>query len=177
VSYWGKKLGTPPPPAPPQQRYSAEVLPRGMGNDTQAIQRAVNDYVSRLPGSQYAPPSPPPVGGIQTSEWRPKSAAENPQNVSDVLPIWHWGGDPRGGAGETQRIGACPHCGSNNYFSRSQGTVLNSSSGQMVPPAPECWECGYPRTQGALGSAHIEGPAQASRQGASPPAAVAALMK
>jgi hypothetical protein len=164
MSFWGNKLGSAPPPAP-QQRYGSDVLPRGMGSDQQSVQRAVNDYVSRLPGQQYAPnPVSTPLTGTQ---WQPKSAAENPQNVSDVLPIWHWQG--KEGAAETQRIGACPNCHSNNYFSRSTGSQINTNTGQMVPPAPECFECGYPRQQGALaGSAAIEGPAAAARQGNAP---------
>lgn len=174
MSFWGNKLGpVAPPPAAPQPRYTPDVLPRGMGGTDQSMQRAVNDYYGRLPGQTMAPPGvvpqqfgvqPPPQG------WQPKSAAENPSNVADVLPIWHWQGDMRGGAGETAMLGPCPHCGSNNYFSRSSGmgNVVNTTTGQMVPPTPECFECGYPRLQGALGTAHIEGPAMAARQGAAP---------
>ena len=167
MSFWGNKLGAPAPPAQPQPRYGPDVLPRGVGGDSQSMQRAVNDYVSRLPGSTYAPPAS--VGVQQQQTWQPKSAAENPTNVADVLPIWQWSGDPRGGAGETAKIGACPNCHSNNYFSRSTGSVVNTQSGQMVAPAPECFECGYPRTQGGLsGASNTTGPAMAARQGATP---------
>lgn len=169
MSYWGKKLGAPPPPPPPQPRYAPNDLPRGMGQD---IQRAVNDYVARLPGTQYAPQVQQPQ-----QQWQPKSAAENPKDVADVLPIWHWQGDQRAGAGETAKMGACPNCGSNNYFSRSTGSVINTQSGQSAAPAPECFECGFPRQQGALGSAHIEGPSMAARQGQSPTPAIAAQMQ
>ena len=165
-SYWAKKLGTPPPAAPPQpvQRYSPEVLPRGVGGDSQSIQRAVNDYVARRPGQPQQQPTP----GYQPPAQEFVANTTNPTHVSDVLPIWQWQGSAKGGAGETQRVGACPECGSNNYFSRSSGAVFNINSGKQVMPAPECFECGYPRQQGALGQAHVEGPAMAARQGASP---------
>lgn len=175
MSFWGNKLGPvapPPPQQQPQQRYGSDVLPRGMGGGTNDMQRAVNDYVSRLPGQAMAPPGtlPTQFGVQQPQGWQPKSAAENPSNVSDVLPIWHWQGDPRGGAGETATLGPCPHCGSNNYFSRSSGmgNVVNTQTGAMVPPTPECFECGYPRLQGQLGTATVTGPAHAARQGAAP---------
>ena len=168
-NYWAKKLGPPPapPPAPPQPRYGPDVLPRGMGSDPQSVQRAVNHYVSTLPGQQFSPQVAAPIQQPQP-QWQPKSPAENPTNVADVLPIWQWQGDQRGGAGETVRTGACPACHSNNYFSRSSGSVINVNSGQSAAPAPECFDCGYPREQGGLGSAHVEGPAMAARQGATP---------
>ena len=171
MGFWDKKLGpmAPPPPAPPA-RYAPNDVPRGMGNDAAAQQRAVNDYVSRLPGQQYQQ-QVAPQAFVQGAQWQPKSAAENPTNVSDVLPIWHWQGNPQGGAKDTATLGNCPHCGPSNFFSRSNGMgTLNQNTGMMVHPAPECFECGYPRNEQGLisGSAAIEGPAMAARQGTNP---------
>lgn len=172
MSFWGNKLGptAPPPPPAPGPQYAPGVVPSGIPTDPGAQQRAVNDYVSRLPGHQYAQQqAPAPQAFVQGAQWQPKSAAENPTNVSDVLPIWHWQGNPQGGAKDSATLGNCPHCGSTNYFSRAAGgAVVNTSTGQMVAPTPECFECGYPRQQGALGQAHIEGPAMAARQGEKP---------
>lgn len=56
-------------------------------------------------------------------------------------------GEWQGGEGmaELKRIGMCPGCGSPNFFSREQG------EGGMIrrgpPPAPMCFECGYPLRQ------------------------------
>jgi hypothetical protein len=170
-SFWGEKLGTAPPP-PPRQVFNPNYVPRGMGSDDQSMQRAVNDYVSRLPGQQMNP-QPPPPAAMQGAQWQANST--NPTHVSDVLPIWQWQG--KEGAAETARIGVCPHCGSTNYFSRSSGTVINTNSGTSAAPAPECFECGYPRTQGVLGSAHIEGPSLAARQGSSPSAPMGSIAR
>ena len=164
MSFWGEKLG-PAPPAAPRQVVNPNYVPRGMDATDQGMQRAVNDYVSRLPGQQYnqqqvAPQVPSAMAG---SQWQPNP---NGDKVSDVLPIWQWQGNE--GAQETAKIGNCPHCGSTNYFSRSTGSVINTQSGTSASPRPECFECGYPNSQGMLGSAHVEGPAMASRQGATP---------
>jgi hypothetical protein len=94
--------------------------------------------------------------------------------MSDVVPIWNWKGNLKGGAGETEKVGSCPQCGSPRFFSRANGgTVMNSNTGQMCAPKPECMECGYPNEQGALGYQHagaikvVEG-AVAARQGKAP---------
>lgn len=75
----------------------------------------------------------------------------DPQKVADVLPIWQWGGNPRGGAGETATTGDCPNCGSPRFFSKRQGGVTTANG--VVYPNPECMDCGYPREQGQLGVA------------------------
>lgn len=163
MSFWGEKLGTAPPP-PPRQVVNPNYVPRGMDATDQGMQRAVNDYVSRLPGQTMAPQQyQQQVPVAMQQQWQP-----NPQGdkVGDVLPIWQWQG--KEGAAETAKTGNCPNCNSTNYFSRSSGSVINTQSGTQATPAPECFECGYPRQQGALGMAHVEGPAMASRQGATP---------
>jgi len=173
-SFWGEKLGTAPPP-PPRQVINPNYVPRGMGNDDQSMQRAVNDYVSRLPGAQMNP------------QLQPSQFQQQPQYQPDPLDpegefkyaVRSWQG--REGAQETARIGACPHCGSNNYFARSTGSVINTQSGTSASPRPECFECGYPTTQGALGNNHANagaaGPAVAARQGATPSAPMGSIAR
>jgi hypothetical protein len=154
--------------------YGPNTLPQGMGGTDQSRQRAVNDYVSRMPGAQYqAQVQAPQAPVMQGSQWQQNTT--NPTNVADVLPIWQWQG--KEGAAETARIGTCPNCHSTNYFARSSGTVINTNNGTSAAPAPECFECGYPRQQGALGQAHVEGPAMASRQGASPSAPMGSIAR
>lgn len=162
MSFWGEKLGTTAPPAPPRQVVNPNYVPRGMDATDQGVQRAVNDYVSRLPGQQMAP-------HIQPNQFPQQQQYQYQPDPLDPdgplkLAIRTWQGGP--GRQETERVGACPQCGSNNFFSRS--TDQNGQPLRMAP-APECWECGYPRGQGVLaGAAATQGPAQASRQGANP---------
>ena len=94
-NYWAKKLGPPPapPPAPPQPRYGPDVPPRGMGSDPQSVQRAVNHYVSTLPGQSLSPQVAAPIQKPQPNGSQ-NLPAENPTNVADVLPIWQWQGRP-----------------------------------------------------------------------------------
>jgi hypothetical protein len=76
---------------------------------------------------------------------------------------------------ENAHTGNCPGCGSYRYFSRrSEGKTTQNG---FVEPRPQCFECGYPNEQGALGiSAKAVGSAMPSRQGASPSMALAAQM-
>lgn len=131
--------------------------------------RAINHYMTGQNPNYQQQPTPYPQEqneGIWTEQ------------VPDVVDPetgklnWRrWGGDMRAGAGETARIGNCPECGSNQYFSRSNGDGGHMmSNGVMAYPKPECFACGYPRQQGAIGTgAKIVGGAIASRQGAAPP--------
>jgi hypothetical protein len=160
MSFWANKLGTTAPPAAPRQVINPNYVPRGMGSDTQTIQRAVNDYVSRLPGQTMAPPgTPPPLYQQQQYQADPLDPTGDFK-----MAVRNWQGGQ--GRKETETYGGCPACGSNNFFSRS--TDLNGMP-LRIAPAPECWECGYPRGQGVLaGAAAQQGPAQASRQGSNP---------
>jgi hypothetical protein len=172
-SFWGNKLGTTAPP-PPQPVINPNYLPRGMGNTDQSRQRAVNDYASRMPGQYQAPQAPPPAAPLQGSQWQQNTT--DPTRVAEVLPIWQWQG--KEGAAETARIGNCPSCGSTNFFSRSSGTVINTNSGTAASPAPECFECGYPRNQGIIaGTASTSDPAMAARQGAAPSAPLGSIAR
>lgn len=159
MSFWGEKLGPAPPP-PAQPRYNPNYVPRGMGSDDQSMQRAVNDYVSRLPGQQMNPQQPP-APQQQQQQYQP-DPLDPTGDFKMAVRSWQGGQ----GRQETERTGTCPACGSNNFFSRS--TDGNGMPLRMAP-APECWECGYPRGQGVLaGAAAKQGPAMASRQGANP---------
>lgn len=160
MSFWAKKLG---PGAGEQQRgispqrssIPAHLLPQGL---------------SRPQQPSYAPAMPQPPAAPYEG-WQPSA---DPHWVGEMLPIWQWQGNPRGGAAETE---LCPDCGSSNYFSRASEAKINQY-GQRVLPAPECFNCGYPRQQLALGPAAVSGAAQASRQGqapAAPPGSVGTL--
>lgn len=140
-NWWANKLA---PTAPPPQR-AYDPSPR------QPAQ--VN-----FPQPQYRQPAPP-----EEQEWQPNT--QDPSKVGEVLPIWHWKGNPRGGAAETQ---GCPACGSPRFFSRQQTGGVSTSQG-VVYPRPECFECGYPNEQGTLGvPASVTAGAIQARQGESP---------
>lgn len=169
MGFWDRKLGPTTPPAPASAPvYAPNDLPRGMDSDHQAIQRAVNDYMSRLPGQQFQQVVP---GRQQQQPLTPQQQYAQQYQPDPLDPdaqfkmaVRTWQGGP--GKQETARVGSCPQCGSNNFFSRS--TDQNGMPLRM-PPAPECWECGYPRGQGVLaGTAATEGPRMAARQGQNP---------
>lgn len=157
---WGKKLGG-EAPAPVPAPYGPGVMPRGMGNGdhAQVIDHYLGGQQFRQPSYQAQPLTPEP--------WRQNN--NDPTKVSEVLPIWQWQGNPRGGAKETAELGSCPNCGSPRFFSRSNGNSVTTNHGVFYP-APECYDCGYPREQGILaGSAAKSGPAQAARGADAPP--------
>lgn len=161
MSFWGEKLGSAPPPAP-RQVINPNYVPRGMDPTDAGVQRAVNDYVSRMPGRQMAPPVVQPSQFTQPPPGYQPDPLDPDAEFKMAVRTWQGGQ----GRKETETYGSCPACGSNNFFSRS-------TDGNGVPlrmaPAPECWECGYPRGQGVLaGAAAQQGPAMASRQGSNP---------
>ena len=49
-------------------------------------------------------------------------------------------------AGDIQN---CPSCGSRNFFARKFGSIMGP--GGLVPPAPECFDCGFPLRQTGSG--------------------------
>lgn len=96
----------------------------------------------------------------------------DPSKMSEVWPLWKWRGNPRGGARDTAQLGNCPNCHGTRYFSRvgpdGSGRVTRSD-GVTMDPAPECFECGYPRNQGSLGVPAGSGGALPARQAESAP--------
>ena len=136
-SWWGNKLGT------PTQRPQQNPVPQ---------QRSPQDYLAQhqqqqvqAPQQPYTPPDPGDPYGHQKG-------------------IWNWQGNLKGGLGETLSTGACPECGSNQYFSRAGSGGVTTPNG-VVYPAPECFECGYPRLQGNLGvPVSVQGQVMSSRQ-------------
>lgn len=148
MTWWANKVGAPaqrqapqrPPVAPPQGGYPV------------------------APPTQYQQQAPPQ----EQQEFAPNTT--DPTKVSDVLPIWQWQGNERGGLGESRKVGNCPSCNSPRFFSRANGAgVLNHNTGQTYYPQPECADCGYPREQGSLGVASSTvGASLPARQGAAP---------
>lgn len=124
-NWWGNKLGAPAPRqdyAPQQQRSPQDYLAQQQQQQQAAPQQP----------QQYEPPDPGDPHGHQKG-------------------MWNWQGNPRGGLGETISTGNCPNCNSNKYFSRRDTGGVTTSNG-VVYPSPECFECGYPRIQGSLGT-------------------------
>lgn len=188
MGFWDKALGTGPTPQPP---YNPN-LPRRP--EQQHLQQPQFQPQAPPPGYQQPQPyqNPPqyqaPVQGAPDpayADFVPNTV--DPSKMSEVLPIWGWHGNqkydhqgnPMGGAAESQASGNCPHCGSVQYFSRHNGESPGSSAGVttangVVYPAPECFECGYPRIQGNLAAPPgQQGPVTvvgtgAARQGARP---------
>jgi hypothetical protein len=161
ANWWAKKLGAPSPPPPVNPN-----LPTGLG-----FQRpqSVQHYIDQRGGPLASPAAP-------TAEWHQN--LQDPTKMSEVLPIWHWQGNPRGGAGETARTGNCPGCGSPRYFSlQTPETGKMNREGQMVYPTPECADCGYPKQQGSLAAGvRSSGAAVVARQ-AEAPAPVGSIVR
>jgi hypothetical protein len=121
-----------------------------------------------------------PQGGLQPQQFQQPQQQQpaqefvpnttDPTKMSEVLPIWQWQGNVKGGLGESMTTGDCPACGSARFFSRTNGGgVMNANTGVTYYPKPECADCGYPNEQGSLGvSAQATGSALPSRQGAAP---------
>jgi predicted RNA-binding Zn-ribbon protein involved in translation (DUF1610 family) len=53
------------------------------------------------------------------------------ENLYEMAGHWH------GGKAHQVDTQPCPNCGSNQFFSRSQGIRRGP------PPAPHCYNCGY----------------------------------
>lgn len=154
MGFWDKKLGNAGPA--PRPAFDPGIMP------------------GRQPQYQQPPQYQAPVQqGPDASYEGFVPNTTDPTKMSDVLPIWGYHGNPKGGAGETAVLGNCPNCSSPRFFSRRDGGVFNSNTGQHVAPAPECFECGFPRIQGALGvslpAQAAVGPTSAARQGYAPP--------
>jgi len=140
-NWWGSKLGNPGPAAPRELPYTRPAPVRG-------------------PGPVYPPQ---PVGSPMQEAPQGLTEPYDPSRFHEQ--IWQWGGSMRGGAGETARTGNCPNCGSPRYFSRAGAWPVTTATG-VVQPGPECFECGYPRIQGALSGAQPTGAVHQARQGA-----------
>lgn len=144
MGFWEKHLG---PAQPPRPTPYQGVLPRGMGQNQD---RAVTHYMERQ--------------GIPQPPLEPLGEPMGPNGeipAGDAMRMWQG----KEGAQETARTGNCPECGSTLYFSRSSGKVTTAHG--VVTPAPECFECGYPRQQGTIDAVvSTDGSApQPSRQG------------
>ena len=130
----------------------------------------------QAPVGYQQPPAAPPVRirtadgqsiEVDASSLQEALAASQPPADGDPnnykRRMWSWRGNPRGGLGETMNVGACPGCGSINYFSRAGGVTRGPA------PAPHCYDCGYPTIQtgspmGAGQGAKAVGPAHQAVQ-------------
>lgn len=106
-------------------------------------------------GPRPAPRQPPvfvPQGGRAVPvEQQPQTVS--PQGVhipvdeqgqvhaGDAWQVWQG----KDGVKEMKELGGCPECGSPNYFARAQGVLRGP------PPAPHCYDCGYPLVQAGSG--------------------------
>lgn len=155
--WWGEKLrGN--QPAPQRQSFGAPIVQS-------------QQFYPQQPQPQPGPPQPAPG----PESYVPPEPGD-PYGYHKTM--WQWQGNPNGGAGETQKVGNCPSCGSSRFFSRQSPETGITTANGTVYPSPECAECGYPRQQGALGvSAKAVGNAIPARQGESlsPPGSLASL--
>lgn len=128
-TWWERKLGSPPPAV-----RENPLMPRGMGH--QPREQAVDHYLQRQPQPQQQQEYPQQQG----------LAGLDGQHSQLINAAMNWKGDRTGALTET--AGQCPHCGSNNYFSRREGAVTTDHG--VVPARSECFDCGYPLRQGTL---------------------------
>lgn len=167
-SFWAKKLGTAAPAAPRQAPYQGQ-LPRGMGQDHD---QTVQHYMDR----RQVVSEPQFTGRPQEQAYDGQQGPPVDENgmvyYLDAVKAYKGTRQLRE---ENAKTGDCPNCGSYRYFSRaSEGKTTQNG---FVPPRAQCFECGYPNEQGALGiSAKAVGSALPSRQGAAPSMALAAQM-
>lgn len=167
-NWWAEKLNNGRPAVPQQQPvYPSPQHPAG----------PIAGGFPAPPGQQ--PPQQPPAP--------PEEAPPPPGAENSALPgWWNWRGNRKGAAAESTN---CPSCGSPRYFTQRSGGVLNTQTGLMAYPKPECMECGYPNEQGSSGMSDAQiqqgtaviahGPARLARQdeAAPPPGSIGHLRR
>ena len=84
------------------------------------------------PQPQYQQPSPQ-YPQQQQQQQQPQVTADN---LLDAAHAW------RGGEATRKETRNCPSCGSDLYFSRTNGGGVPTERG-MVTPDPRCYSCGY----------------------------------
>jgi hypothetical protein len=160
-NWWADKLGA--TPAAPAPREFGQQLPQAVHHYAERIGAPVADPLpaqQQLPIDNYEPPEP----------GDPYAHRKN---------IWKWRGNLQGGAKETAVLGNCPACGSARYFSRQCPETAKTTQNGTFYPAPECFECGYPRQQGTLSTSTITAGATVARQAEAqaPPGSLASLRR
>lgn len=86
------------------------------------------------PAPQPAYQAPQPTYQQPQYQQQPGVVVEEPLNLHNfVEQMGRW----RGGAAHRTDQHPCPECGSNLFFSRTNG------GSRMAPPAPHCFSCGY----------------------------------
>jgi len=110
-------------------------------------------YARKLAGRQPArtstppqsPPAPVRIPSVPTHDHTAQPEVKvTTENLAEAAALW------QGGQGTKTEQQLCPHCGSNLYFSRSNGTGESGGSGArivtqsgMASVAPRCFSCGY----------------------------------
>ena len=154
MGYWDRVLGGQQPApvrtAPPAARplpVGQESLPVGFADYNEQMLGIYRQQRGLAP-QQQQPQGPVPVEMLVTAEDLEPPDSQDPHG--HYRNRKRWGGNPKGGAFETDHTGPCPNCGSAMFFSRSidaQGRplgVTNLKTGQFVSPKPRCDTCGYP---------------------------------
>lgn len=99
-------------------------------------------WTRKLSGNPSSPPPanrPPDRVLPRLPEQTPKNAPQIQVNADNFAEAsTHW----TGGEATRTETGNCPNCGSDLYFSRSNGGAVYSERGQAAP-APRCYACGF----------------------------------
>ena len=108
------------------------------GNSTPPPQRVLQQYPQQ---QHYQPQAPQQYQQYPQQQPYPPQYQQYPQpqqlppvtieNLFGAMGFW------RGGKAHQIDREPCPECGSNQYYSRSQGARRGP------PPAPHCYNCGY----------------------------------
>lgn len=157
--WWDRKLGRAGarPGATPRQ---SPIGPPTNGYDLYRARHPevfdgfpVDQAQDAVPAILQQPQAPRMITDPRTGQQVPEGAFLNEAGqivVPSTVAIRAWQG--RDAAKEQER---CPSCNSPRYFSRQQGIRRGP------PPAPECFECGYPLVQSGSGMGGLAGASSA----------------
>lgn len=87
---------------------------------------AVHGYPQGSPPQQAPQQAQPQQQGFDVDQLE-----KTPENVKLMMQYW------TGGEGTKTEVNRCPSCGSDHYFSRSQGVMRGPA------PAALCYTCGF----------------------------------
>lgn len=95
-----------------------------------------NWWVKKLGNPAQTPPTVPPLSTPTRVPPMPPATPVQGETLSETGLAW------RGGDATRTETARCPNCGSDLYFSRSNGGTTVTSGG-LASPAPRCYACGY----------------------------------
>lgn len=87
--------------------------------------------------AHYQPPPQQQRVPMQRVSLMPPSAEPQPLPPVTIDNLWHAMNVWHGGKAHKIDPDPCPECGSNQYYSRTQGTRRGPA------PAPHCYNCGF----------------------------------